>query len=132
MATSKKDMTEQEWHLLAQIGELYKELRLEAGLTQREVATALGTSQARVPVLEHGQADVMITTLNRWASVYGHQVQITLVPIEDEFTKALREAAEELAEECDCPAHSYLGRECTCYCVHEEEGKADGNLAKAG
>lgn len=92
-------MTEREWEILAGIGELFKELRQEAGLTQREAALALGTSQARVPVLEHGQADVMITTLNRWAGLYGYEVQINLVPIEDEFDKALREALEELAEE---------------------------------
>lgn len=120
MATSKKNMSEEEWQLLENIGEMYKSLRLAAGLQQREAAQALGTSQARIPVLEKGQADVMVTTLSRWASLYGYQVEIKLIPIEDEFTKALREAAESLAAECDCPAHSYLGRECTCYCVHEE------------
>lgn len=99
MATSRKTMTEEEWNLLAAIGEMYKELRIESGLTQREAADRLNTSQARVPVLEKGQADIMVTTLNRWANLYGHEVQISLVPIEDEFTKALREAAEELEAE---------------------------------
>lgn len=99
MATSKKSMTDEEWRLLASIGELYKDLRLEAGLTQSQAASAIGSSQGRVPVLEHGQADVMVTTLSRWAHLYGYEVQISLVPIEDEFTKALREAAEELANE---------------------------------
>lgn len=81
MATSKKDMTELEWNLLQNIGALYKELRVESGLTQREAALKVGTSQARVPVLEQGQADVMITTLNRWANVYGYQVEIGLVKL---------------------------------------------------
>lgn len=99
MATSRKDMTEEEWQLLADIGQMYKDLRLSAGLGQRGAAAILGTSQARVPVLEKGQADVMVTTLNRWAHIYGYVVEINLVPIEDEFDKALREAVEELAEE---------------------------------
>lgn len=99
MATNRKSMTDEEWQLLADIGEMYKNLRLEARLTQRQASDALGTSQARVPVLEHGTADVMVTTLNRWANLYGHKVQITLVPIEDEFDTALREAVEELAAE---------------------------------
>lgn len=132
MATSKKDMSDQEWRLLEDIGQMFKDLRVESGMTQQQAARALGVSQGRVPVLEHGQADVMITTLNRWASLYGLGVQISLVPIEDEFDEALREAAEELADECDCPAHSYFGRECTCCCVHSEEVKHDRNLAQAG
>lgn len=99
MATSRKTMTDEEWNLLAAIGGMYKDLRVESGLTQRQAADKIGTSQARVPVLEKGQADIMVTTLNRWANLYGHEVQISLVPIEDEFTKALREAAEELASE---------------------------------
>lgn len=99
MATSRKSMSDEEWQLLKNIGEMYRDLRLESGLTQREASDALHTSQARVPVLEHGQADVMITTLNRWANLYGYQVQISLVPIEDEFDKALREAVEELDAE---------------------------------
>lgn len=96
MATSKKNMSEEEWQLLANIGAIYKELRLESGLTQRQAADMLNTSQARVPVLEKGQADIMVTTLNRWANLYGHKVEIHLVPIEDEFDKALRESIEEL------------------------------------
>lgn len=94
-----RNITEEEWALLQSIGGIFKELRLEHGLTQKAAAQKLGTSQARVPVLEHGQADVMLLTLNRWANLYGHEVQISLVPIEDEFDKALREAMEELEEE---------------------------------
>ena len=100
MATSRKNMSDDEWATLAQIGSMFKELRLEAGLNQKEAAKALGTSQARLPVLENGQADVMITTLMRHAALYGYNVEISLVPAEeDEFTKALREAVEELEEE---------------------------------
>lgn len=99
MATSKKNMTEEEWEMLAGIGAMFKELRDASGLTQKQAASRLNTSQARVPVLEHGQADVMVTTLMRWAGLYGYALEVSLVPIEDEFTKALREAAEELAAE---------------------------------
>lgn len=85
--------------MLANIGAMYHELRQEHEMTQQQAARAVGVSQGRVSVLELGQADVMITTLHRWAHIYGCEVQISLVPIEDEFDKALREAAEELAQE---------------------------------
>lgn len=98
MATSRKQMTEDEWDFLRQIGEMFKDARVQAGLTQKEAARAVGTSQARFPVLENGQADVMITTLMRWADIYGCRIEVRLIPDEEEseFDAALREALEEL------------------------------------
>lgn len=83
MATSKKDMTEREWALLGNIGGLFKDLRTEAGFSQKEAARRIGTSQARLPVLENGQADVMITTLQRWAKVYGYELEISVIKLPD-------------------------------------------------
>lgn len=85
MAGSKKNMSDGEWNLLGAVGELFKKVRLEANMSQSQAAKAVGMSQARVPVLENGQADIMLVTLNRWANVYGYAVQLLLVPIEDEF-----------------------------------------------
>lgn len=84
MATKNETITEREWALLANIGALFRELREEAGLSQKAAARLLGTSQARFPVLENGQADVMITTLQRHASLYGYDVEVSVVkkPVE--------------------------------------------------
>lgn len=118
MAASNKSMTEAEWNLLGNIGDIYKELRLEAGISQKAAAEKAASSQARVCYLEGGKKDIMITTLNRWANVYGYELEINLVPLPtegeyrindegtmDHFTGGLwREveavATETLQEEC--------------------------------
>lgn len=46
--------------------------RLELGLSQTEVAARMGTSQSAVARLESGQADVRISTLERYAAAVGH------------------------------------------------------------
>lgn len=46
--------------------------RVELGLTQTEVAARMGTSQSAVARLESGQADVRISTLERYAAAVGH------------------------------------------------------------
>jgi transcriptional regulator with XRE-family HTH domain len=42
--------------------------RTELGLTQTEVAARMGTSQSAVARLESGQADVRLSTLERYAA----------------------------------------------------------------
>jgi transcriptional regulator with XRE-family HTH domain len=88
MATSRKNMSDEEWDLLKQIGQKFKEIRLRSNLTQIEAAKQVSMRQARIPVLENGQADVMITTLSRWAKVYGYEINIELVPIPAEESEA--------------------------------------------
>lgn len=47
--------------------------RAELGLSQTEVAARMGTSQSAVARLESGQADVRLSTLERYAAaVQGH------------------------------------------------------------
>lgn len=46
--------------------------RLELGLSQTEVAARMGTSQSAVARLESGQADVRLSTLERYAAAVGH------------------------------------------------------------
>lgn len=88
MAASSKKMSEDEWALLQNIGELFKEMRTEKSMTQRQAAKTLGTCQARLPVLENGQADVMITTLHRWARLYGYELEIAVIKLEEEDSNA--------------------------------------------
>ena len=53
------------------------ELRKSAGLTQADVATVLGVSQARISQIEHGQID-SLDTLRAYATALGAEVSITV------------------------------------------------------
>lgn len=52
--------------------------RLELGLSQTEVAARMGTSQSAVARLESGQADVRLSTLERYAAAVGHVLDFRL------------------------------------------------------
>jgi len=48
--------------------------RLDAGLSQTEVAARMGTSQSAVARLESGDADIRLSTLERYATALGRQL----------------------------------------------------------
>ena len=50
------------------------EQRRSAGLSQTEVAARMGTSQSAVARLETGEADVRVSTLERYAAAIGSQL----------------------------------------------------------
>src|SRR6266568_8522645 len=52
--------------------------RQAIGLTQTEVAAALGTSQAQVARLESGNADAKLSTISRLAAVLGKQIEFSV------------------------------------------------------
>ena len=49
--------------------------RQASGLTQTEVAAALGTSQSQVARLESGNADAKLSTISRLAAVLGKKIE---------------------------------------------------------
>lgn len=51
-------------------GRQLSELRKKAGLTQREVATAMGVGQQRISAIKHG-TDITTKTLARYATALG-------------------------------------------------------------
>ena len=53
-------------------------LRQERGLSQTEVAARMGTSQSAVARLESGDADVRLSTLERYAAALGQHLGWTL------------------------------------------------------
>ncbi|HET9728485.1 MAG TPA: helix-turn-helix domain-containing protein [Acidimicrobiia bacterium] len=53
--------------------------RLELGLSQTEVAARMGTSQSAVARLESGDADVRLSTIERYAAALGQQLDWTLM-----------------------------------------------------
>ncbi len=52
--------------------------RQAAGITQTELAAALGTSQAQVARLESGNADAKLSTISRLAAVLGKQIEFSV------------------------------------------------------
>lgn len=75
----------EEWtvNLLAGVGTMFRDTRQEAGLTQRQAAKIAGSTQAQISYLESGKMDVRVSTLQRWALVYGYEIGISLVSIEE-------------------------------------------------
>ena len=53
-------------------------LRQAAGLSQTEVAARMGTSQSAVARLESGDADIRLSTLERYVAALGQQLRWTL------------------------------------------------------
>jgi len=54
------------------------ELRGRLGLSQTEVAARMGTSQSAVARLESGDADVRLSTLERYAAALDHQLEFRI------------------------------------------------------
>lgn len=49
--------------------------RTKLGLTQTEVAARMGTSQSAVARIESGDADVRLSTLERYAAALGRHIE---------------------------------------------------------
>jgi predicted transcriptional regulator len=67
--------------------ELVSELearRLSLGLTQTDVAARMGTSQSAVARLESGDADVRLSTLERYAAALSHELKWRLDPVAED------------------------------------------------
>lgn len=62
-------------------GALLLQIRQRAGLTQREFAERLGTSQPAVARLEQNKSNPTIETLERSAAAAGFTLRIELVPV---------------------------------------------------
>ena len=54
--------------------------RQRQGISQTEVAARMGTSQSAVARLERGDADVRLSTLQRYAAAVGRDLQLRLGP----------------------------------------------------
>jgi ribosome-binding protein aMBF1 (putative translation factor) len=66
--------------LAAEVGARIRSAREAAGLSQRELARRMGTSQAAVVRLEAGGVGATLTTLQRLATALGLRVNIELRP----------------------------------------------------
>ncbi|MGH8988325.1 MAG: helix-turn-helix domain-containing protein [Acidimicrobiales bacterium] len=64
--------------LAAEVGERVRQAREAAGISQRELARRMGTSQSAVDRLEAGGVGATLTTLQRVASALGLTVSVDL------------------------------------------------------
>lgn len=69
-----------EARLAAEVGERVRSAREAAGLSQRELARRMGTSQAAIVRLEAGGVGATLTTLQRVATALGLEVSVELRP----------------------------------------------------
>jgi transcriptional regulator with XRE-family HTH domain len=76
------ELEEKQKSLVADLGLIFSDIRMEIGLSQREAATLLDTTQARISGAETGDWDPKLSTLIKYAKGYGYDVQVTLLPEE--------------------------------------------------
>lgn len=84
MSGDKTPLDDEGRALIENVGALFREVREEQALSQYDVAKNMGVSQSRVSALETGVRDIQVGTLNRWARAYGFQLEIALLPLEEE------------------------------------------------
>jgi len=66
--------------LAAEVGERVRQAREAAGLSQRDLASRMGTSQAAVARLEAGGVGATLTTLQRVAAALDLELSVDLRP----------------------------------------------------
>lgn len=75
---------QQEYDALADEFELINTLiaaRTRSGLTQKQLADRMGTTQSVIARLESGKTAPSVTTLKRYASATGSHLQVALTPV---------------------------------------------------
>ena len=60
------------------IGIMLKQARLDAGLTQDEVASAIGTRKTAISRLENHIQDVKLSTLEKYVKALGKRIEIKI------------------------------------------------------
>ena len=83
MAASERaafDVTYAATKLALEVGEQVRNARETAGLTQRDLASLMGTSQAAIARLEAGGVGATLTTLQKVATALQLKVEVLLRP----------------------------------------------------
>lgn len=60
------------------IGAMLKQARLDAGLTQEEVANAIGTRKTAISRLENHVQDVKLSTVEKYVKALGKRIEIKI------------------------------------------------------
>ncbi|MDD7612105.1 MAG: helix-turn-helix transcriptional regulator [Spirochaetales bacterium] len=60
------------------IGMMIKEMRIESGMTQEQLAEKLETKKSVISRMENHSEDIRLSTLQKVASVFGKQLRIAM------------------------------------------------------
>ena len=77
-AGKRFDAVKHEFNIEYEVAREVAKAREDAGMTQREVAVAMGTTQSVISRIERG-ANISIETLDRYVSACGHHLSIQVV-----------------------------------------------------
>lgn len=101
-------------------GNLIKLARMEAGLTQRELARRAGTSQSAIAAYEAGRKEPSLPTIKRIVRGAGQELRISLARYDDHdewvkryeeaLPKRIRERARKQREELRAAGQARLAR----------------------
>jgi transcriptional regulator with XRE-family HTH domain len=72
------DRVKREFDIEYEVAQEVAKARKDAGLTQQELATAMGTTQSVISRIERG-ANISIETLDRYVAACGHHLKIQVV-----------------------------------------------------
>ena len=61
------------------IGMMIKEMRLESGMTQEQLAEKLETKKSVISRMENHSEDIRLSTLQKVASVFGKQLSVAML-----------------------------------------------------
>ena len=61
------------------IGIMIKEMRLESGMTQEQLAEKLETKKSVISRIENHSEDIRLSTLQKVASVFGKQLRVAML-----------------------------------------------------
>jgi len=61
------------------IGMMIKEMRLENGMTQEQLAEKLETKKSVISRMENHSEDIRLSTLQKVASVFGKQLKVSML-----------------------------------------------------
>jgi len=61
------------------IGEMLKQARIEAGITQEDLAIKLNTKKSAISRIENHAQDIKLSTLQNFAKMMGKELKVQLV-----------------------------------------------------
>ena len=61
------------------LGVLLKQARVEAGMTQEQIANELNTTKSVISRMENHATDIRLSTLEKFAKVVGRHIHVALV-----------------------------------------------------
>ena len=61
------------------LGVILKQARVEAGMTQEQIAQQLKTSKSVISRMENHATDIRLSTLEKFAKAVGRDIQVALV-----------------------------------------------------